>query len=79
MRKGRYSLRAVGPDCATALVHYELGSEKLHGIFNLSMEQCEVQVTVPDGMYPNLLGGEVRVEKGVISCGIEPIIILTTD
>lgn len=78
-REGLYSLEAVGPDRSTAVVRYEAGPRRLYGVFSLSLAQSRVQLPLADGVYPNLLGGEVRVEDGMLACGQEPVILSISD
>ena len=78
-REGLYSLEAVGPDRSTAVVRYEADPRRLYGVFSLSLAQSRVQLPLADGVYPNLLGGEVRVEDGMLACGQEPVILSISD
>lgn len=61
------------------MVSYELGSQRLYGVFSLSLAHSRVQLPLADGVYRNLAGGEVCVTDGALSCGAEPVIISVSD
>lgn len=49
-------------------------NELMFGFFNLARKKVLIRVGLEDGFYPNLLGGKVRVRKGVIELS-GPVII----
>ena len=76
LREGAYSLRAEGE--GFILGEYkekEPGKGRLLGVFSVKGAPGLVPVDAPDGIYPNLLGGEVHVEAGLLSSGGLPQIV----
>ena len=45
------------------------------GVFDLRGRGGEVSVSLPDGVYPNRLGGEVTVRNGLLLLGEYPVVI----
>lgn len=69
-----YSVNAPCPDILTAL--HERDGEKMLGVFPLRGTKQIVPVSFEDGVYKNLISGNmVEVFRGMISCCGEPLII----
>ena len=71
-----YTVRAVPRDVVLAI--HDTAGKKMVGIFSLRGECALIKVPVADGIYENLITGElVEVHAGVISTDGEPIIFKT--
>lgn len=54
---------------------YTLNSDKVIGIFNLGKDQGKLEVSIPDGIYINIINQkEVKVKDSKIELSLEPII-----
>lgn len=70
---GAYRVEALAGDILRA-VHWA-GERQLIGVFALKGTGAPVEVSAPDGQYPNLAGeGSVEVKFGRVRCGGEPMI-----
>lgn len=57
-----------------AVLFYDCPTTHVRGIFGLYGHRGEVAVELPDGVYENLLGGTVTVEKGCVAFTGEPLV-----
>ena len=71
--EGIYHVEALPRD--VLLASYEMGEEKIFGIFSARGERSLIRVDLPNGTYENLLGGSVDVYERCLSVTGEPIII----
>ena len=57
-----------------ALMSYDCPTQHVRGVFGLYGHRGTVAVELPDGVYENLLGGTVTVEKGCVAFTGEPLV-----
>ena len=73
MRDGSYTVRDGGNGVIAA--EYRLGNQRLLGLFCTAGKGGLVRMNLPDGSYPNLLGGSVvQAEAGQVSIDGQPMI-----
>ncbi len=71
-----YRMTDKGHDICVAV--HEKGNRIAVGVFSLRGESANVEVSIPDGVYKNLIDDSlVDVSHGSISCDGEPVIIIT--
>jgi glycosidase len=68
-----YRVWDAGNDILVA--EHRAGAGRMLGVFSLKGSAAVVAVPWPDGRHPNLLGGEVLVEGGLMPCSGEPVIL----
>ena len=66
-----YQVKAL-PENVLLAVH-EKDGQKLVGVF--FVDGTTTQIDLPDGVYPNLLGGEIQISNGLLNNGGNPIIL----
>ncbi len=72
--KGVFSIDMPLMDSMIA-ARFEKGGEKLIGLFNMRVLKGEIDVDLPDGVYKNLLGGEITVKGGKTEFPKHPAVI----
>ncbi|WP_163216106.1 alpha-amylase family glycosyl hydrolase [Clostridium thermarum] len=75
MAEGNYSI-GVFDDKDVIVITYEMGQEKLIGIFNVGLENGTIQLPIEGGSYENLATGKfIHMENGELKLPYVPVII----
>ena len=75
MAEGNYSI-GVYDDKDIIVITYEMGEEKLIGVFNVGLENGSIQLPIEGGNYENLATGKfINIEDGELRLPYAPVII----